>query len=59
MNRDLLETPSPESPSRLYRRHQNESGSNRLTLAILTAVSVVAGLLVVVLLLALAFRVER
>jgi hypothetical protein len=55
MSGDLLETPSPESPSRLYRRTQHSDANNRLTLAVLTAVSLIAGLIVVVILAAFLF----
>ena len=56
MNGDLMETPTPESPSQLYRRFREDTSSQRLTFALLTAVSLIAGLLVVVLLAALLLR---
>jgi serine/threonine-protein kinase len=51
---DWMETPAPESPSRLYRRRATEPDTtNRLLIAIVTAISVVAGLIALVILAAM------
>jgi serine/threonine-protein kinase len=52
MSGDWMETPAPESPSRLYRRREAEA-ANRLTIAVVTAISIVAGLVALVILAAM------